>query len=42
MKQYTVINNKTGYTKSYSWWQWNGAWWLVFIFGVITGASFFI
>lgn len=37
MKRYTVINNKTGYKSNYSYFMWNLAWSLVFIFGVLTG-----
>lgn len=41
MKQYKVINKKTGYENSYSWLAWNIAWVLVFIFGMITGSILF-
>jgi hypothetical protein len=41
MKRYTVINNKTNNKTNYSELVWNAAWWLVFIFGIITGAILF-
>ena len=39
MKRYTVINNKTGRKNDYSWVTWNIAWGLVFVFGILTGAT---
>ena len=39
MKRYTVTNNRTGYKNDYSWLAWNVAWWLVFIFGMITNSN---
>lgn len=41
MKRYTLINNKTGHKNNYSFFIWNLAWILVFIFGMITGTILF-
>ena len=41
MKRYTVIDNKTGYKNDFSWLEWNIAWGLIFILGMMTGAILF-
>ena len=39
MKKYTVINNETKNKFQYSKLQWNLAWGIVFLFGVISGIN---
>jgi hypothetical protein len=41
MKQYTVINNKTGKQYNYSLLAWNIAWALAFIAGTLLGIFLF-
>lgn len=37
MKRYTLIDNKTGCKSEYSTIEWVSVWWLMWVFGVLTG-----
>ena len=41
MKKFTLINNETGVRNEYSKMAWEISWVLVFVSGVVTGASLF-
>lgn len=36
-KRYTLTDSKTGLTYKYSKLQWETAWWLMYVFGIILG-----